>query len=308
MPKVFRPMLAVPCQAFDLIHYPVYATPKIDGIRCLTIKPAIVRGIDQRCDPVTRNLKPIPNLHVRRLLEQLPVGLDGELVSGTSATGNFNGTSSDIMSEEGWPEFRYIVFDFGHQHIFDTGNQIGYLERIKLLESLALSEHCVVLSPVRINNPDELRAYEEACLQQGYEGAMIRQPSSPYKFGRSTINEQYLLKIKQFEDSEAEVIGFAEKFHNANEPTLNPLGYQERSSHQGNMHPTGVLGALCVRDTKSGVEFQIGTGFTDAERESIWRNREGHLGKLVKYKHQPHGKVDKPRFPVFIGWRDVRDL
>jgi DNA ligase 1 len=308
MPKIFRPMLAAPCAAFDCIKYPVYATPKIDGIRCLTIKPDVIRGIDQRCKPVTRQLEPIPNLHVRSLLECLPVGLDGELVSGTSANGSFNGTSSDIMSEEGWPEFRYIVFDFGHQHIFDTDRQTGYLSRIKLLQQLTLSEHCIVLEPVCVNNPDELRAYEQAVLQQGYEGVMIRQPDSPYKFGRSTINEQYLLKIKQFEDSEAEVIGFQEKLHNSNEPTINPLGYQERSTHQDNMLATGVLGALCVRDIKTGVEFKIGTGFDDLQREQIWRSRESYLGLIAKYKHQPHGRVDKPRFPVFIGWRDVRDL
>jgi hypothetical protein len=28
------------------------------------------------------------------------------------------------------------------------------------------------------------------------------------------------------------------------------------------------------------------------------------VGKRVKYKHQPHGAKDKPRCPVFIGFRE----
>jgi hypothetical protein len=32
------------------------------------------------------------------------------------------------------------------------------------------------------------------------------------------------------------------------------------------------------------------------------------MGKVVKYKSQPTGVKDKPRFPVFLGFRDVVDM
>jgi DNA ligase-1 len=56
------------------------------------------------------------------------------------------------------------------------------------------------------------------------------------------------------------------------------------------------------------VEFDLGTGFTSGQRRDLWVGRGKLKGKLVKYKFQPTGVKDKPRFPVFIGFRDARDL
>lgn len=302
--KLFRPMLAAKCPGFLNLHYPVYATPKLDGIRALSVTPSIFRGTKQRSHLVTRNLNEIPNMHIYASTMCLPPGLDGELFVGST----FNETSSAVMSHDGWPEFKYVVFDFGHEQIFHGGNRLGYLDRLDVLQQLHLPEFCTKLFPVKINSMDELMAYEQACLSQGYEGCMIRTGDSPYKFGRSTANEQWLLKIKRFEDAEAEIIGTIEKETNNNEPTTNPLGYQERSTHKANMSPAGVLGALSVRDLKTSVEFEVGTGFDDIQRSTFWAARDSLVGRIIKYKHQPYGQVDKPRFPVFVGFRDLRDI
>jgi DNA ligase-1 len=68
----FKPMLAASTVP-DLndINYPVMASPKLDGIRCVT----------PNGDVLSRNLKAIPNHHVRHTLQALRVqGLDGELM------------------------------------------------------------------------------------------------------------------------------------------------------------------------------------------------------------------------------------
>lgn len=304
MAKTFRPMLAAKCGSFQNLRYPVYATPKLDGIRTLTKSPVIVRSKAHRSDAVTRNLNEIPNRFIFSKLMELPPGLDGELMSGTT----FNSSSSAIMSHDGFPDFKYIVFDFGHEQIFNGGKSLGYLERMKVLSELTLPDWCEILQPVRMSSVENLEAYEQACIESGYEGAMIRTGDSPYKFGRSTLNEQWLLKIKRFEDSEAVVIGVEEKYTNTNEPTINPLGYQERSTHQANMSPAGVLGALLCRDIKTNVEFSVGTGFDDLQRNTLWSTRSLLEGRVIKYKHQPYGQVDKPRFPVFLGFRDKSDF
>src|ERR1019366_8796365 len=121
---------------------------------------------------------------------------------------------------------------------------------------------------------------------------MVRSLEGPYKMGRSTEREGYLLKIKRFEDGEAEVIGFEERMHNGNESTTNALGRTERSSHQENLIGRGDLGALIVvgvNGTYKGVEFKIGTGFNDAERGVIWQYRAAHIGRITKYKYFPLG-------------------
>lgn len=137
---------------------------------------------------------------------------------------------------------------------------------------------------------------------------MLRHPDGPYKHGRSTAKEGWLLKVKRFEDSEARIIGFSELMHNANEAKRNELGHLERSSKKAGKQGAQVLGSFIVKDLKTGVEFDIGTGFTASQRQELWNVGDNLLGRIIKYKSQPTGVKDKPRFPVFLGFRDNRDL
>lgn len=113
--------------------------------------------------------------------------------------------------------------------------------------------------------------------------------------------------------AEAVVLGVTELMHNGNEAKTNALGHTERSHKKEGLSGSGVMGTLQVRDIKTGVEFEIGTGFTAAERQDIWRRYHSarpfkEPGWMCKYKHFPSGAKDKPRHPVFLGWRDNRDL
>ena len=69
-----------------------------------------------------------------------------------------------------------------------------------------------------------------------------------------------------------------------------------------------MLGAFVVKDIATGVEFRVGSGLDDSLREEIWRNWESYIGKIVTYKHFPVGAIDKPRHPIFKGFRAVEDL
>jgi DNA ligase-1 len=135
---------------------------------------------------------------------------------------------------------------------------------------------------------------------------MVRDPRGPYKHGRSTPKEGWLLKVKRFVDAEAVVIGVVEQEHNVNEATRDALGRAKRSSAKAGKRKTGMLGALLVRDVKTGVEFAIGSGFDEAARRELWLTHV--VGRLVKYKSQPSGAKVAPRFPVFLGFRDEGDL
>jgi DNA ligase-1 len=240
-----KPLLAGKIGDPTKLNFPVLATPKIDGIRCLTFEGGEAKS---------RKLKPIPNAHIRQQLALFGIeGLDGELV--IPGAKDFGTTSSAVMRESGKPAFEYHVFD-----LWD--GEGGYVDRLKTLSVLAghAPAWLKILLPVQIDNIDELYAYEHQCLSAGYEGVMVRTPNGPYKHGRSSTNQQILLKMKRFLDSEAEIIGFVEELHNANEAKVDALGHTERSSHKGNKVPKGCLGKLRVRDLKTGVEFGIGTG------------------------------------------------
>lgn len=282
------------------LRYPVLASPKLDGIRC-----TILNGV-----ATARSLKPIPNNYVRRALEGIPDGVDGELM----VEGGFNACQSLFMSRDREePNFWFFAFDwyktFGfHVDVpFETR-----LEELTLWSERHGHNNLHVVEHVEIHNSEQLAAYEAQCLSDGFEGVMVRDPAGPYKHGRSTTREGFLLKIKQFADEEAVVIGAVERMHNENELEQDNLGHAKRSHAKAGMVPAGDLGALVCR-TEDGAEFQIGTGFTAAQRVELWEYPGNDIiGRVVTFKHQPDpgGRLagQAPRFPVFIRFRDPIDM
>lgn len=318
--SAFKPLLAATCDDISTLNYPVLASPKLDGIRCVKL--------DGRA--LSRKLKPIPNDFVRNWIEaNLPDGIDGELMLRDHLT-PFNEVSSAIMSKDGEPDFVFQAFDLLEPVIPFTEYPVGeafvpFEDRYDRLEHwfrLGWPRHeearLQVVPHILAENVEQLRAIVDTHAAQGFEGTMVRHPEGRYKFGRSTVKEGILLKIKAFVDEEATVIGVVEQKHNANEATVDNLGHTKRSSAKAGKRGTGKLGALVCR-LEDGTEFEIGSGFTDDQRIELWSclTFEGGLSspaqeirKLppVKFKHQPppggRQPGEKPRFPVFLGWRE----
>ncbi len=137
---------------------------------------------------------------------------------------------------------------------------------------------------------------------------MVRSPQSPYKCGRSTTNEGYLLKIKRFEDDEAVIVGYKEEMQNNNPAEKDNFGRTERSSCKKNLVGKNTLGALVCHAPKWIKDFDIGTGYDAKLRAELWVKRAKLKHKIVKFKHQPSGAGERPRFPVFLGFRDEWDM
>lgn len=291
---ITSPILAAKKPVFENIKFPVMATPKIDGIRCLVIDGKAV----------SRSFKPIPNHHIRNWIEaNCPNGFDGEILCGDG----FSDVQSMVMGREGEPKFTYLVFDYVKDSLIKP-----YSSRVQdlndALDGKSL-ENVKILLPEVALTLEELKDIMQRHLAEGREGTMIRDPGSPYKCGRASLKEGFLTAIKYFEDGEAEVYGFEELMHNENEKTQDAFGRSERSSKKENMTPGNTLGAFLVRKA-DGTEFKIGTGqgLTAALRKQIWDNKDQYLGKLVHYRSQPHGVKDKPRIPVWHGFRSPEDM
>lgn len=292
-----KPMLAAKDVDKNLwqIRFPVLCSPKLDGIRCL-----IVGG-----KPVSRTLKPIPNKYINSILSRPELeGLDGELIVGEpNAEDVYLQTNSGVMSHEGEPAFAYYVFD-------SFTSTLGFEGRSKSLYS-DLSPPIEYWNHVYIRNIDELLEYEAACLDKGYEGVIIRAPDAMYKFGRSTLKEQGMMKLKRFTDAEAVIVDIIELEHNDNAATINELGHTKRSTAQAGKRAGGTMGALLMHDHKTGVVFNIGSGFTAQMRKDIWENRAAMAGRFVKYKYFHIGVKEEtgiPRHPIFLGFRDPIDF
>ena len=293
--KTFKPMLADTASDLSKLKFPLMVSPKLDGVRAIVIDGKLM----------SRSLKLIPNAYAQSLFSKLPNGTDGELIVGPANQDPYRKTVSVVMSEDGEEkELRFYVFD---NYLYEGGFQSRFND-VKSIAK-AIDPYRVVVVPHKFaGNLEELTALEESFVQQGYEGAMVRSIDGPYKFGRSTEKEGYLLKIKRFVDSEAEVLSVYELQHNDNEAVKNELGRTERSTKKEGMVGAGTLGGFNVRDVKSGVEFSIGSGFTADERSDFWKRRKSTPGLVVKYKYFPTGSKDRPRFPIYQGVRDKRDL
>lgn len=287
---ITKPMLAGKVEDLAAVRYPVLVTPKLDGIRCLKINGKAL----------TRSFKPIPNKHIREWIESnLPDGVDGELM----CEGTFQEATGGVMRESGEPEFTYYIFDY------ITGPSITpYVDRMKDLKRANFNGHCKLVLPVEVRSETELKVIEEKFISEGFEGLMMRTPNSPYKFGRSTEREGWLLKLKRFEDDEAIVIAINEQMHNENEAQKDAFGRTKRSTAKAGLVGSGVAGGFIVKCKKFRNDFGIGMGDSEMAKE-VWANRGKYIGAIVKFKYQPIGStVDAPRFPGFVGFRDKRDI
>lgn len=297
---LFRPMLAATVEDIHKLQYPLLASPKLDGVRALVSDNGLL---------VSRNLKLIPNKFLQETFGTMELaGLDGELVCGhPGAPDCFRKTSSGVMSEDGEPDVTFYAFDFRLKEDEPFEVRLQAAMNICSLKTWGKRRvHGVVHK--RINDPDELLECEKITLNLGYEGLMLRDPDGYYKRGRSTLKEGGLIKLKRFSDSEAEIIGFEEQWKNENEAKLDELGRTKRSSHKAGKVGKGTLGSLMVKDLVSGVTFDCGTGFDDGLRAQLWKERDGLPGRIIKYRYFPSGSKSKPRFPIFLGFRDRRDM
>lgn len=289
------------------LRFPLLASFKVDGFRA-SVQDATL---------LTSSLKPVVNEFTQKLFGFGDLeGFDGELVVGEPTGPDvFSRTSSGVTSRAGEPDVHFYVFD-----IFDPrGLRIPFMERAnhaynafkKLPRVACFTPRVHLLKQARVNDLKSLLLMEQDALSMGYEGLMLRSLEGPYKEGpnRATLREGYLLKLKRFEDSEAEVLFLKEGTTNTNEATRDELGRQKRSTSKAGKVANGTLGKIIGRDVHTGAEVTIGLGtMKHDERAAIWQNPQLALGKIARYKFFPTGTKDAPRFPTFTGWRDASDM
>jgi len=287
-----KPMLAVEAENLSRLTYPLYGSPKLDGIRSV-----LDDGL-----PLTRSLKTIPNKYVSALLTAhgLP-DLDGELIIGPpNAEDVYNRTVRGIMAQKGEPDFTLYVFD---QWSLD----LPYNARLEALEDLTRVPFIKILEQTWIKDAEQATTFYNNLLEDGYEGAMFRSPYAPYKFGRSTLSQQYLLKHKPFATDEAVVLEVLEGQHNGNPEFTNELGRTARSTAKSGMTGNGMVGGFLV--LWQGKRFVVAPGkLTHKERFEIFANRKDYVGKILTFAHFPYGNLDLPRFGRWIGWRHPADM
>jgi len=292
-----EPMLAYKVrdeEELESLPYPLLVSLKYDG----------VRGFGYNGKIYSRKLKEFPNRKLQAWAKEYGDVLqwvDGEIIVG-QPHGELvmNRAQSFTSSFDSTEDFTFYVFDFMGDHNLST------IERMKVAKLRAEQiPNAVFVNQCLVNGTDDVIAFEEKCLEAGYEGIILRRPDSPYRNGRPGKRQLFMMKFKRWVDDEATIIGFEEQLHNANEAQTNELGRMKRQSLQENMIPKGTLGAFVCSSPKWSETFNVGNGegMTDSLRQSIWSKREEYLGKKITFRYFPIGVKDRPRFPQ---WRAFR--
>lgn len=274
-----------------MVKLPVYGSPKFDGFRAFKFNGVLY----------SRSFKPIPNPAVQEKFKDIPDGYDGELMVGNPWDDNvFGRTSSIVTGRDGRSAeaVKFYVFD----NFFEPIRP--YLDRLRSVDKRVRVTH------VRLDGLEAILQYEMQMLTQGYEGIILRNPGAMYKFGRSTMTDQGIMKLKRFADYEGRVVGVEEMYRNKNEAKIDTQGYMDRGSKQEGLVPAGCLGTLLV--DFQGQILRVSQGFTEAMRKELWDNPP--IDKLARFKCPPGGKPVsqggtglRPPY-VFTGFRSEIDV
>lgn len=193
------------------------------------------------------------------------VALDGELWLGRQEFARLTGiVNKKIPIDDEWRQVRFMIFEL-------PGADGTFTERIEQLRQVVAKAAVPWLQGVEqfhVVDNQALKERLDETVRLGGEGLMLHRADALYHGGRS----QDLLKVKQWLDSEAKVIGY----------------------RPGAGKYQGVMGALQV-ETAAGLRFWLGTGFSDAERR-----QPPPIGSTITYRYTGLTAKGLPRFPAFL--------
>jgi hypothetical protein len=274
-----------------LVSYPIRVEPKLDGHRLVAVKH------DGKVTLYTRNGNEVDTLPtiITSLQRSMP---DETIFDGESIGQDWNETSSVMSSSKNAKDDSGMVYN-----VFDSMTYSDWISKTNA-ESLwsrtqATGRHVATVdSPVVkhvngiiANTEQELLEFYRKCLDEGYEGVMLKKLDRPYVFDRSDA----VLKLKPETTYEGTIVGH----------------YEGRPGTKNE----GRFGGFHVV-LSNGVVTRVGNGFNDKIRADIQlEGPDAFIRRIMEVKAQPDPltkdglTVDgKARFPVFKRFRNPEDV
>ena len=233
--------------------------------------------------------------HIISDLEQLGTGwfYDGELIRKNTDNipdgENFRiGTGIINSDSESKNEIKFVIFDyFPESDIKKKESTARYRLRREMLNKLREAINEKKLKNIEIvtmvyegTDQSQIMKWLDYAVEQGWEGLMLNKDAT-YKCKRTTD----LIKIKKFYSMDLPVVAVVE----------------------GEGRLKGTLGALVVQYKENTVN--VGSGFDDATRRSLWNQRDELIGRIMEVKYKEISKDKKTgleslQFPIYLGMRE----
>ncbi len=256
----------------------VAVEPKLDGIRCFAIVESGKALLYARSGKLISNF----DSTIGAELSKLPDGCyDGEIMGK-----DFIALMRQAYRKEN------VDTDDTYLSLFDYVPMVEWKSRkasmpcrtryIKLYDNLISAGDLKYLkyTPRYIvpADYDTIKEWHDDFVQQGYEGVMVKDLDAPYKFGRGPE----VMKLKSFHDVDLKIDRLLE----------------------GTGRHSGKLGSVVVN--YHGVEVQVGSGFSDELRETIWGDPKSFLRRIIEVRYQEVTPDGSLRFPTFVCFRNDR--
>ena len=272
---------------------------KLDGVRAVSILYP-----NGNVDIFSRNGKELNNFNlVKEELQKVflknkidkAVVLDGEIVSV-----NFQQLMKQIHRKTAVqnPDATLYLFDIISLENFKKGiEEISQLDRIEKLKKFFdinfdsnIDNKIKILGSYKVDLDSQkgqafLKKFNQESVSNGYEGIMIKDPISFYECKRTTS----WLKSKPYI-----------------EISLSVKSYEEGTGRNKNK-----LGAIIAEgyDNDKFFKLNIGSGFSDKQREDFWEKKESLIGQIIEVRADSISKSQDgnfwslrfPRFKCFRG-------
>ncbi|MDO4875381.1 MAG: DNA ligase [Campylobacter sp.] len=208
--------------------------------------------------------------------------LDGELYAKELKFEEIQATVMDkLPDEKAWSRLKFHIFDVPEA----SGGLLARLEDLAKFLKNEPNHNLIIIKQIKMLDNAQFLKFTESIIVKGGEGAVVREPNTPYERKRS----KNALKFKKFKDAECEVIainkgsGKYAKFTGS--LTCKALGGKQDEEKAG--------------EPKSGTIFKIGSGLSDKNRQDPPK-----IGSIITYKFQNLTANGKPRFPIFLRVRE----
>lgn len=245
---------------------PVFAQPKLDGMRCLAFISK-----SGKVKLMSRDGKVIQNMgHIEKQLSTIgcEIILDGELYQ-HGLTFQENMSLIKRYQEGKTEQINYNVYDVVEDRPFH--------ERIVSVKSFTTLPSVVEVLTVAIVDEDNLRSLHGTFISEGYEGTIVRHGEEPYKAGGRS---SHLLKYKDFIDIA--------------EPIIDVI--------PGDQRPEWGVPVFYLNGDPT-MRFEAGTRMTHEERMDLLANKNEYIGKTAEVRFFQYTDKGVPRFPVMVGFR-----
>ena len=269
----------------------VYVEPKLDGVRVITI-------CDVDKDEVkmfSRNGKEL--LNFPKIVEQFDSMLDqmseSMVFDGEIMSDDFQTLMREIHRKGGAKTNDAVLnlFDCMPLEYFKEGSYPYALNtRKELLQSFTYGPNISIVEFVAMDLDDDdgqkqFADYNRLCIDKGFEGIMVKPVTGIYECKRSSL----WLKVKPFIEVSLKVV----------------------DTEEGTGRNAGKLGALVVEGTDMDkfIKTNVGSGLTDADRETFWEAKDKLIGQIVEVRadaitqNQDTDNEWSLRFPRFLRFR-----